>query len=67
MQAADRIIDIGPGPGEHGGAIQFNGSYEALRRSQTLTADYLSGRRQVHEERRTPLCHSTARRHRQQP
>ena len=47
MQAADRIIDIGPGPGEHGGAIQFNGSYEALRRSQTLTADYLSGRRQV--------------------
>ncbi|MDA1187296.1 MAG: excinuclease ABC subunit UvrA [Proteobacteria bacterium] len=47
MQAADRIIDIGPGPGEHGGTIQFNGSYQALRRSQTLTADYLSGRRQV--------------------
>ena len=47
MQAADRIIDIGPGPGEHGGAIQFNGSYQALRQSQTLTADYLSGRRQV--------------------
>jgi excinuclease ABC subunit A len=41
MQAADRIIDMGPGPGEHGGEICFNGSFGGLIQSQTLTGQYL--------------------------
>ena len=47
MQAADRIIDIGPGPGELGGEILFNGSFGALLRANTLTAMYLSGQRRA--------------------
>ena len=48
MHAADRIIDMGPGPGEQGGRIVFEGSPDALMAdSQSLTADYLTGRRQV--------------------
>ncbi|MEJ2176210.1 MAG: excinuclease ABC subunit A, partial [bacterium] len=43
MFAADRILDMGPGPGERGGEIVFYGAPEALRRATTLTADYLSG------------------------
>ena len=46
MLEADRIIDMGPGAGERGGQIVFNGTPGQLRRSRTsLTADYLSGRR----------------------
>ncbi len=48
MLAADRILDIGPGPGERGGEIVFFGTPGELRRSkQSLTADYLTGRKQV--------------------
>src|SRR5450631_169587 len=48
MLAADRVIDIGPGPGEHGGNIVFEGSVGALARARgSLTADYLFGRRRV--------------------
>ena len=45
MLAADRVIDMGPGPGERGGNIVFSGPPEALRRAATLTGDYLAGRR----------------------
>jgi excinuclease ABC subunit A len=47
MFAADRLIDMGPGPGERGGRIVFEGSPEALRQVSTLTADYLSGRKRA--------------------
>lgn len=47
MLAADRLIDIGPGPGERGGAIVFNGTPEEIQRADTLTGEYLSGRKQV--------------------
>ncbi len=48
MQAADRVIDIGPGPGEHGGRIVFDGPVGALREARgSLTADYLLHRRRV--------------------
>ncbi len=49
MQHADRIIDLGPGPGEHGGSILFNGPYRALLNADTLTARYLNGQLTVHE------------------
>jgi excinuclease ABC subunit A len=46
--AADRILDIGPGPGEHGGELVFQGSpIELLGAKGSLTGDYLSGRRSV--------------------
>ncbi len=46
MLAADRILDLGPGPGERGGQIVFEGTPgELAARADTLTAQYLSGRR----------------------
>ena len=47
MLAADRVIDMGPGPGERGGQIVFDGSSADLCHADTLTGDYLSGRKQV--------------------
>ncbi|RKT43073.1 excinuclease ABC subunit UvrA [Thiocapsa rosea] len=48
MWAADRIIDIGPGPGEQGGRILFEGPpKDLIRTAGSLTGDYLAGRRQV--------------------
>jgi excinuclease ABC subunit A len=49
MRAADHIIDLGPGAGELGGNIIFEGSYEQLTttRNNSLTAKYLSGERMV--------------------
>ncbi len=48
MRAADRILDIGPGPGERGGEIVFFGTHAELARApQSLTADYLFGRKRV--------------------
>jgi excinuclease ABC subunit A len=47
MLAADRMIDMGPGPGERGGRIVFDGTTEGLRDADTLTGAYLGGRKQV--------------------
>src|SRR5580698_1276692 len=48
MQAADRLIDLGPGPGEHGGEIVFDGRLPELARARSsLTADYLLHRKRV--------------------
>jgi excinuclease ABC subunit A len=47
MLAADRMIDMGPGPGEKGGQIVFDGTTEALKGADTMTGAYLGGRKQV--------------------
>jgi excinuclease ABC subunit A len=47
MLAADRIIDMGPGPGERGGQIVFDGSTQDLRNADTLTGAYLGARKHV--------------------
>ncbi len=47
MFAADRVIDMGPGPGQLGGFVVFDGTPEALRDANTLTGNYLGGRRHV--------------------
>ncbi|TBR72866.1 MAG: excinuclease ABC subunit A, partial [Nevskiaceae bacterium] len=47
MLAADRMIDMGPGPGERGGRIVFDGTTEELRQADTLTGAYLGGRKQI--------------------
>ncbi|HEX5048512.1 MAG TPA: excinuclease ABC subunit UvrA, partial [Gammaproteobacteria bacterium] len=52
MLAADRIIDMGPGPGRDGGSIVFNGSGgELVARGATLTARYLRGDLRVGAQR----------------
>jgi excinuclease ABC subunit A len=45
MFAADRILDMGPGPGERGGEIVFFGAPEKLKSEKSLTGEYLSGRK----------------------
>lgn len=55
MRAADWIIDIGPGAGEHGGQIVAAGMYpEIVANPDSITGAYLSGRRSIPipEERR---------------
>ena len=47
MLAADRVLDMGPGPGERGGRIVFNGTPTELRDAETLTGRYLGGRQAV--------------------
>ncbi|MBN8505753.1 MAG: excinuclease ABC subunit UvrA [Burkholderiales bacterium] len=47
MFAADRVLDMGPGPGSLGGFVVFDGTPEQLRQAQTLTGHYLGGRRHV--------------------
>ncbi|AJE98336.1 excinuclease ABC subunit UvrA [Pandoraea apista] len=47
MLAADRVIDMGPGPGERGGQIVFDGTPEEVRHADTLTGSYLGGRKHV--------------------
>ena len=47
MLAADRLIDMGPGPGERGGQIVFDGTPEQARSADTLTGAYLGGRKVV--------------------
>ncbi len=44
---ADYIIDIGPGAGEYGGEVIFAGTLEELKKADTVTADYLFGRKSV--------------------
>ncbi len=48
MRAADYIIDIGPGAGEHGGHVVAEGTYEQIvANTNSLTGDYLSRRKEV--------------------
>ena len=47
MLAADRLIDMGPGPGERGGEIVFDGTPEAIKSADTLTGAYLGARKQI--------------------
>ncbi|MCD8083244.1 MAG: excinuclease ABC subunit UvrA [Clostridiales bacterium] len=48
MRAADYIVDIGPGAGEHGGEVVATGTAEDIMRCErSLTGAYLSGRMQI--------------------
>ncbi len=48
IHTADWIVDIGPGAGVHGGRVVHSGTVEALlANTESLTADYLSGRRSI--------------------
>jgi excinuclease ABC subunit A len=57
MRASDRILDLGPGAGEHGGKVVGEGSFKQLNSiSTSLTGRYLSGdlRIQLPNARRKP-------------
>lgn len=48
IRAADWLVDIGPGAGEHGGEIVVSGTYDDLVKSeQSITGAYISGRRKI--------------------
>ena len=47
MRSADHIVDVGPLAGRRGGRIVAQGTYEEILQSDTITADYLSGRRRI--------------------
>lgn len=57
MMAADYLIDVGPGAGRKGGTIAFAGTPQMIKQGQSLTCDYLNGKRQIEmpKSRRTPL------------
>ena len=59
MLAADRVIDMGPGPGERGGRIVFNGSPAELKRAETLTGRYLAGAIRIDKPFREPVSSKT--------
>ncbi|MFB6098921.1 MAG: excinuclease ABC subunit UvrA [Salinibacter sp.] len=55
MKAADQLVDLGPGSGAFGGEVVFQGTYdEILEDEDSLTGQYLSGRKEVEvpDERR---------------
>ena len=51
IRAADHVVDIGPGAGEHGGQVVHSGPVEGPkgieRNRASITGDYLSGRRAI--------------------
>ena len=47
IEQADFVFDIGPGAGVHGGQIVSAGTFDDLKKHKTLTADYLTGRKEI--------------------
>jgi excinuclease ABC subunit A len=47
MKSADNVIDIGPFAGVYGGEVVFEGTYDELKTSDTLTGKFVSGRKQI--------------------
>lgn len=48
MYAADQIIDIGPGPGVHGGNVIAQGTAEEIKQiPESITGQYLSGKKKI--------------------
>ena len=48
IEAADHIIDIGPGAGVHGGDVCFSGTFNKLiKNKDSLTGEYISGKKKI--------------------
>ncbi len=43
IRAADHMVELGPGSGEHGGEVVYTGKVSGAEKAGTLTGDYLSG------------------------
>ncbi len=64
IRESDWVIDIGPGAGKHGGKVVFEGTPKALLKSNSLTGEYLAGKRKVtiHHKAIEPYSHKNAKR-----
>jgi len=54
IRIADRVVDMGPGAGSHGGTIVYEGSIDGLVASETATGRYLDVRQELKPEPRVP-------------
>ena len=60
MRAADHLVDIGPGAGEHGGHVVAEGRAEKVERAKgSITGQFLSGKRKIAVPERRPGDHGT--------
>lgn len=50
MRTADHIIDLGPGAGREGGRLMYQGDFAGLLKANSLTADYLTGRKTIRRQ-----------------
>jgi excinuclease ABC subunit A len=56
MRAANQIVDLGPGHGATGGQVVFQGSFASILKSaESITGQYLSGRKGIEVLRRRPV------------
>jgi excinuclease ABC subunit A len=63
IRAADQIVDLGPGHGESGGHLVFQGTFnELLRCEHSLTGQYLSGKKRIEIPPRRPVSGNARRR-----
>ncbi len=53
MRASDYIVEMGPKAGVHGGQVVFSGSIDELTSTDTITAQYLSGKKKIHAPTKT--------------
>ncbi len=58
MRNANQLIDLGPGAGELGGEVVFNGTFEEMVKTPTLTGDYLSGKNEIAVPEKRRKIHS---------
>ncbi|MFE1381164.1 ATP-binding cassette domain-containing protein [Streptomyces sp. NPDC058740] len=54
IEIADHVVDLGPGAGTEGGAVCFEGTVEALRKSDTVTGRHLGDRAALKDTVREP-------------
>lgn len=54
IQIADHVVDLGPGAGDDGGQVMFEGTADELRGSDTITGRHLDDRSQLKDEFRSP-------------
>ena len=47
IRAADHMVELGPGSGEHGGEVVYTGSVEGAEAAGTLTGQYLTGEKRI--------------------
>jgi excinuclease UvrABC ATPase subunit len=57
MAIADHIVDMGPGAGRAGGTVVFEGPFEKLRKSDTLTGKHLAKHQELKEKPRAGKGH----------
>tara|TARA_A100001015_G_scaffold298435_1_gene381171 strand:- start:327 stop:4904 length:4578 start_codon:yes stop_codon:yes gene_type:complete len=56
IAASDHIIELGPGPGNKGGNICFQGSFNELLQSNSLTGEYLNNQRKINIKKTNLKC-----------